>query len=250
MWRRWFFKNPYKIPKFGGKSKKKWRKIQLHPKNLINREENEINLSESHKSRRERDFFPQNLTNREENEIYFSKSHKSRREREFSLKIFIIENRKRNENSIFSSERERERSVFLEISRDSRLLLMPASHPFLSPLNELLDHTNHIFSESAWSKDIKTVITKCLIQKDTNTDTQIHKYTHTAYDKVPEKNPTRGIFLKRGFFKDMKNYIPKCQTHKYKIHKYTNAACDKVNCFRIYGIHCCWLFAPLTKFII
>ena len=70
--------------------------------NLINREENEI-------------FFPQNLTNREENEIYFSKSHKSRREREFSLKIFIIENRKRNENSIFSSERERERSVFLEI---------------------------------------------------------------------------------------------------------------------------------------
>ena len=108
-------------------------------KNRINREENEINLSESHNSRRERDlcfrisyvnreeneiFFPQNLTNREENEIYFSKSHKSRREREFSLKIFIIENRKRNENSIFSSERERERSVFLEISRDSRLLLM------------------------------------------------------------------------------------------------------------------------------
>ena len=95
-------------------------------KNRVNREENEIYVSESHKSRRERDFFPQNLTNREENEIYFSKSHKSRREREFSLKIFIIENRKRNENSIFSSERERERSVFLEISRDSRLLLMPA----------------------------------------------------------------------------------------------------------------------------
>ena len=96
-------------------------------KNRINREENEIYVSESHKSRRERDFFPQNLTNREENEIYFSKSHKSRREREFSLKIFIIENRKRNENSIFSSERERERSVFLEISRDSRLLLMTGS---------------------------------------------------------------------------------------------------------------------------
>ena len=31
---------------------------------------------------------------------------------------------KENENSIFSSERERARSVFLEISRDSRLLLM------------------------------------------------------------------------------------------------------------------------------
>ena len=69
----------------------------------------------------------QNLINREENEIYFSKSHKSRREREFSLKILIIENRKRNENSIFSSEREREWSVFLKISRDSRLWLMPAS---------------------------------------------------------------------------------------------------------------------------
>ena len=99
--------------------------MRLIVQNLIIREENEIYVSESHKSRREQDFFPQNLTNREENEIYFSESHKSRREREFSLKIFIIENRKRNENSIFSSERERERSVFLEISRDSRLLLMP-----------------------------------------------------------------------------------------------------------------------------
>ena len=37
-----------------------------------------------------------------------------------------------------------------------------------------------------------------------------------------QKDPTCGIFLKRGLFKDLKNYIPKCQTHKYKIHKYTN----------------------------
>ena len=32
-----------------------------------------------------------------------------------------------------------------------------------SPLYDVLDHTNHTFSESSWSKDIKTDITKCLI---------------------------------------------------------------------------------------
>ena len=30
------------------------------------------------------------------------------------------------------------------------------------------------------------------------------------------KDPTCGIFLKRGLFKDIKNYIPMCQTGKYK----------------------------------
>ena len=35
----------------------------------------------------------------------------------------------------------------------------------------------HIFSESPWSQDIKTDITKCLILKYTNTNTQIHKYS-------------------------------------------------------------------------
>ena len=45
-----------------------------------------------------------------------------------------------------------------------------------------------------------------------------------------QKDPTCGIFLKRGLFKDIKNYIPVCQTHKYKykIHKYTNTAYDEV----------------------
>ena len=39
-----------------------------------------------------------------------------------------------------------------------------------------------------------------------------------------QKDPTCGIFLKRGLFKDIKNDIPMCQTRKYKIHihKYTN----------------------------
>ena len=62
--------------------------------------------------------------NREENEIYVSDSHKSRREREFFLQNLENREEKENENSIFSSERERSRSVFLEISRDSRLLSM------------------------------------------------------------------------------------------------------------------------------
>ena len=34
-----------------------------------------------------------------------------------------------------------------------------------------------IFSESSWSKDIKTDNTKCLMQKYQNTNTQIHKYS-------------------------------------------------------------------------
>merc|ERR1711974_93593 len=108
-----------------------------------------------------------------------------------------------------------------------------------------------------------------------NTQIQIHKYTNTAYYKVPERpnmwyifekrivqryqklyshvsnaqiqkykytntqiqhmtkcqiDPTCGIFLKRGLFKDIKNYIPTCRTHKYKITntKYTNTAYDKL----------------------
>ena len=41
-----------------------------------------------------------------------------------------------------------------------------------SPLYNVLDHTTHIFSESSWSKDIKTDITKCLIHKYTNTNSR------------------------------------------------------------------------------
>ena len=39
-----------------------------------------------------------------------------------------------------------------------------------------------------------------------------------------QRDPTCGIFLKRGLFKDIKTFIPMCRTHKYKITntKYTN----------------------------
>ena len=48
-----------------------------------------------------------------------------------------------------------------------------------------------------------------------------------------QKDPRCGIFLKRGLFKDIKNYIPRCRTHKYKntntqLLKYTNTAYDEV----------------------
>ena len=101
----------------------------------------------------------------------------------------------------------------------------------------------------------------CQTCKYKNTNTQIHKYTNTAYDEVLErpsmwhifekrivqgyqklyfhvsnthiqkfkytntqiqhmtkfqKDPICGIFLKRRLFKGIKNYIPMCQTHKYK----------------------------------
>ena len=45
-----------------------------------------------------------------------------------------------------------------------------------------------------------------------------------------QKDPTYGIFLKRGLFKDMKNDIPMCQTRKYKNtnKEYINTALDEV----------------------
>ena len=51
-------------------------------------------------------------------------------------------------------------------------------------------------------------------------NTQIQHMTKCQID------PTCGIFLKRGLLKDMKNYIPMCQTRKYRntntqIHKYS-----------------------------
>ena len=60
------------------------------------------------------------------------------------------------------------------------------------------------------------------MHKNTNTHTQIQHMTKC------QKDPICGIFLKRGLFKDIKNDIPTCQTHKYKIHKYTNTAYDEV----------------------
>merc|ERR1712020_588707 len=67
------------------------------------------------------------------------------------------------------------------------------------------------------------------------TQIQIHKYTNTQIQhmKKCQKDPTCGIFLKRGLFKGIKNDIPMCQTQKYtntqiQIHKYTNTAYDEV----------------------
>ena len=55
-----------------------------------------------------------------------------------------------------------------------------------SPLYDVLDHTNHTFSESSWSKDIKTELPSVSY---TNTQIQIHKYKYTniPYDKVPKR---------------------------------------------------------------
>ena len=63
----------------------------------------------------------------------------------------------------------------------------------------------------------------------TNTKIQKYKFTNTQIQHMTkcQKDPTCGIFLKRGLLKDVKKYIPMCRTHKYKntnsqIHKYTN----------------------------
>ena len=58
-----------------------------------------------------------------------------------------------------------------------------------------------------------------------------YKYTNTQIQHMMkyQKDPICGIFLKRGLFRGIKNYIPICRTRKYtntntKIHKNTNTA--------------------------
>ena len=90
-------------------------------------------------------------------------------------------------------------SLFYEqtCSRFTRLFVRSFVTMPKIPLYDVLDHANHTFSESSRSKDIYTDIPKCLIHKYTNTNTQIHKYANTAYDKVPERPNMWYIFEKR-----------------------------------------------------
>ena len=66
---------------------------------------------------------------------------------------------------------------------------------------------------------------------------QKYKYTNTQMQHIMncQKHPTCAIFLKRGLFKDIKNFIFMCQTckhqnTKYKIRntKYTNTTYKEV----------------------
>merc|ERR1712208_137147 len=91
-----------------------------------------------------------------------------------------------------------------------------------------------IFLKIGLFKDIKNDILVCQTHKykNTNTKNTNTKYTNTQIQHMTkcQKDPACGIFLKRGLFKDFKNYIPMCRTHKYKNTntKYTNTAYDEV----------------------
>ena len=54
-----------------------------------------------------------------------------------------------------------------------------------------------IFLKKGLFKGIKNDIPMCQTRKYTNTNTQIQKYTNTAYDKVPERPNMWYIFEKR-----------------------------------------------------
>ena len=56
-------------------------------------------------------------------------------------------------------------------------------HPSISPLFDILDHTNQIFSESLWCP-LSTHPPP--LSRYPNTNTQIHKYTNTALVKVAQ----------------------------------------------------------------
>ena len=66
-------------------------------------------------------------------------------------------------------------------------------------------------------------------KKKTNTITK-YTNTHTQHIVRCQKDPTCGIFLKRGLFKGIKNDTPMCQTRKYKDTntKYTNTSYGEV----------------------
>ena len=98
-----------------------------------------------------------------------------------------------------------------------------------------IDPTCGIFLKRGLFRGIKNDIHMCQTRKYKNPITQIHKYTNTQIRHMAkcQKDPTCGIFLKRGFFKGIKNYIPICRTRKYtntntEIQKYTNRANDEV----------------------
>ena len=80
------------------------------------------------------------------------------------------------------------------------------------------DSTCGIILKGGLFKGFKNYISMCQTRKYKNTNTQIHKYTNTQIQHITkcQKDPTCGIFLKRGLFKGIKNDIPMYQTRKYK----------------------------------
>ena len=83
------------------------------------------------------------------------------------------------------------------------------------------DPTYAKFFKRGLFKDIKNDISMCQTRKYKNTNMQIHKYTNTAYDEVPERPKMCHIFEKR-------NDISVCQTIQNTNTKYTNTAYNEV----------------------
>jgi len=99
-------------------------------------------------------------------------------------------------------------------------------------------------------------ISKLILPSVSCANTQIHKYKYTntqiQHMTKCQKDPTGGIFLKRGLFKDIKNYIPMCWTHDYKNTNtnYTNTAFAKVPERPKCGIFLKrWLFKDIKNYI-
>ena len=91
-----------------------------------------------------------------------------------------------------------------------------------------IDPTCGIFLKRGLFRGIKNDIHMCQTRKYKNPITQIHKYTNTQIRHMAkcQKDPTCGIFLKRGLFKGIKNDTPMGQMRKYintntQIHKYS-----------------------------
>ena len=97
-------------------------------------------------------------------------------------------------------------------------------HCKTSPIYDVLDHKNHIFSESSWSKDIKTInqLSYPQIHKNKYTNTQLHNIWRSA------KNPQHVVYFWKEDCSGESKIILTCVKRAKKSNKYTNTAYDEV----------------------
>ena len=81
----------------------------------------------------------------------------------------------------------------------------PWWHLHLSPSYDVLDHTNHIFSESLSSGDDND--RDEYLQKDKYRDKDTHTHTQTKTNTKCFQDPMYAIFVKSRWFKDLEYYI-------------------------------------------
>ena len=108
-------------------------------------------------------------------------------------------------------------AYFIFVNLEEIIFLQESALQAASPAAQ--DHVRHLI----WN-----IAVKWMISHVSNAQIQKYIYTNTQIQHMAkcQKDPTCGIFLKRGLFKGIKNDTPMCQMRKYintntQIHKYS-----------------------------